>query len=92
MDLISCKLPAALRLKLAEEARRRNVPQSAIVRESIERALTESGPRARIRKCADLAGGLVGSVRSGRRDAATNKALLAGAMLGNLKRGRKRHR
>ena len=92
MDLISVKLPASLRLKLAEEARRRNVSQSVIVRESIERALTEAGTSARTRKCSDLAGDLVGSVRSGRRDAATNKALLAEAILADYKRARKRRR
>lgn len=92
MDLISFKLPASLRLKLAEEARRRNVSQSAIVRESIEHALSKGGAGARTRTCSDLAGDLVGSIRSGRRDAATNKALLAEAVFGDDKRARKRRR
>jgi hypothetical protein len=91
MDVISVKLPAPLRLKLAREARRRNVPQCVIVRESIERALTEAGTGA-TRKCSDLAGDLVGSIRSGRPDAGTNKALLAEAVLADYKRARKRRR
>ena len=43
------------------------------------------------RSCADVAGGLVGSVRSGRRDLSTNKKLLAQAVVSNARRGRKRH-
>ncbi len=37
MELISVKLPPALRAKVAAEAQRRNVSQSTIVRESLER-------------------------------------------------------
>lgn len=91
MDLISVKLPPALRAKVAAEARRRNVSQSTIVRESLERVLT--GPTSRGETtCADLAGSLVGSFRSGRSDLSTNKKLLADAITSNARRGRKRHR
>jgi Arc/MetJ-type ribon-helix-helix transcriptional regulator len=91
MELISVKLPPALRAKIAAEAQRRNVSQSAIVRESLERVLT--GPASRDEtSCVDLAGSLVGSFRSGRRDLSTNKKLLADAMASNARRGRKRHR
>jgi hypothetical protein len=91
MELISVKLPPALRAKVAAEARRRNVSQSTIVRESLERVLT--GPTSRGEaSCVDLAGSLVGSLRSGRRDLSTNKKMLADAMVSNARRGRKRHR
>lgn len=91
MELISVKLPPALRAKIAAEAQRRNVSQSTIVRESLERVLTDSASRGE-QNCADLAGGLVGSFRSGRRDLSSNKKLLADAMLSNAPRGRKRRR
>jgi hypothetical protein len=91
MELISVKLPPALRAKITAEAQRRNVSQSTIVRESLERALTGRGTRGEA-SCIDLAGKLVGSFRSGRRDLSTNKKLLADAMAANGRRGRKRHR
>jgi hypothetical protein len=91
MEVISVKLPAALRAKVASEAQRRNVSQSTIVRESLERALTGSSNRGEA-SCADLAGNLVGAFRSGRRDLSTNKKLLADAIASNGRRGRKRHR
>ena len=91
MELISVKLPPALRAKVAAEAQRRNVSQSTIVRESLERALAGSASRGEA-SCADLAGGLVGSVRSGRGDLSTNKKLLADAIASNGRHGRKRHR
>ncbi len=91
MELISVKLPPALRAKIAAEAQRRNVSQSTIVRESLERALAGSASRG-VASCADLAGSLVGSFRSGRSDLSTNKKLLADAIASNGRRGRKRHR
>jgi hypothetical protein len=92
MDGISVKLPASLGNALAAEARRRNVTQSAIVRESLERCLldrpdSDTGP-----SCADLIQDLVGSVKSGRRDLATNKGLLRDALEADSRRGRKRRR
>jgi Ribbon-helix-helix protein, copG family len=94
MEVISVKLPPALWAKVAAEAQRRNVSQSTIVRESLERALT--GPSSRASRgeasCAELAGNLVGAFRSGRRDLSTNKKLLANAIASNGRRGRKRHR
>jgi Arc/MetJ-type ribon-helix-helix transcriptional regulator len=92
MELISVKLPEALRAKVAEEARRRNVSQSTVVRESLERGLTGPSVRRRETTCVDLAGALVGSVRSGRRDLSTNKRLLANTVVANARRGRQRRR
>jgi len=57
----------------------------------LERAL--AGPTSRGEaNCADLAGSLVGSLRSERRDLSTNKKLIADAMVSNARRGRKRYR
>lgn len=90
MEGISIKLPAALRRKLAAEAKRRNMTQSAIVRESIEYVLKESAGRRRPQSCIELVRDLVGSVRSGRSDLATNRALLESAMLDSDRRASKR--
>src|SRR5688500_17901466 len=79
MEVISVKLPPALRAKVAAEARRRNVSQSTIVRESLERTLAGPSSRAQT-SCADLADNLVGVFRSGRRDLSRNKKLLADAI------------
>jgi hypothetical protein len=92
MDPISIKLPEPLRASLAEEARRRAVPQATIVREALERALAPVLRGRRQPSCLDLAGDLVGSMRSGRRDLATDDALLAEAVLADARRGRKRRR
>jgi len=92
MDALSFKLPPVLRRRLAEEARRRRVSQSTILRESLEAALMEQ-PRARGElSCADLAGDLIGSMR-GPRDASTNKRYLEEAIVADYtKRGGKKRR
>ena len=84
------KLPPTLLAKVAAEAKRRNVSQSTIVRESLERALADSAGRDEP-SCADLAGALVGSFRSGRRDLSTNKRWLADTVASKPPGGRKRH-
>jgi hypothetical protein len=89
MDTISVKLPAALRARLASEARRRNVTQSAIVRESLAQLLlADSAERGEL-TCADLAGDLVGSVQ-GPRDLSTNKRYLEEAVVKSHARRSKR--
>jgi hypothetical protein len=92
METISVKLPAAVRRKLVREARRRNVAQSVIVRESIERALAGSGDDDEPANCADLVADLVGTMRSGNRHSATDKTLLEEAMTQSGLRGSKRRR
>ena len=62
MELMSVKLPQELRAKVAQEAQRRNVSLSTIVRESLELVLASPVSR-RQANCAELAGNLVGSVR-----------------------------
>ena len=92
MQGISIKSPATLGNALAAEARRRNVTQSAIVRESLERSL-QSRPKGEGQPaCADLVLDVAGSVKSGRRDLATNKALLEAAVIADSRRGTKRRR
>lgn len=80
MNALSVKLPNELSLRLANEARRRNIDRSTLVREILERTLvdgTDTDPPT----CADFAGDLVGSVASGRTDLATNSELLEQAVL-----------
>src|SRR5207302_7677592 len=89
MELLSFKLPVALRRRLAAEARRRGVSQASVIRASLESALL--GRPAGVATCADLAGKLVGSVRGGPRDASTSKRYLDEAILADyLKRPTKR--
>lgn len=92
MEVISIKLPEELRAKVAREARRRNVSQSTIVRESLERALAGKRNGRDELSCADLAGALVGSIHSRRTDLSTNKRLLAAAITAKSRRGRQRRR
>jgi hypothetical protein len=93
MELVSFKLPAALRRRVAAEARRRGVSQAAVIRESLESALVERSAASGELSCADLAGDLIGSVRGGPRDASTNKRYLDEAILADYyKRAKKRRR
>ncbi len=80
MNPLSVKLPRELHATLANEARRRNVTRSALVRDILTSAL-DRGSRPASPSCAELAGSLVGSFRSGRDDLATSKRLLEDAML-----------
>lgn len=92
MDLLSVKMPSGLRRRLAQEARRRGVSQSTVIRESLEAALMER-PHARGElSCADLAADLIGSMQ-GPRDTSTNKKYLEQAILADYsKRGGKKRR
>jgi len=86
MNALSVKLPHELFLRLASEARRRNINRSMLVREILDRTLRDA-PAADAPSCADLAGDLVGCVASGRTDLATNRELLEQAVLGDSLRG-----
>ncbi len=79
MSNFSLKLPGDMHAALAAEADRRNITRSALVREIIERALAYEAGTAPP-SCAQLAGDLVGSFRSGRPDLATDDRLLDEAM------------
>jgi predicted transcriptional regulator len=91
MNAISVKLPDALRARLASEAKRRNVTESIIVRESLEQALFANQAERGGLSCADLAGELVGSMR-GPRDLSTNKKYLQESVLSQHARRHKRTR
>lgn len=75
MDVLTVKLPPELHATLTSEARRRNVTRSSLVREIIENALIRDSDAAPP-SCAGLAGDLIGAVRSGRSNLATNRRLL----------------
>lgn len=90
MENISLKLPQLLHAKVSAEARLRSVSKSTVIREALERSLDGRGKKSKDLSCAVLAAGIIGSIRSGRRDLATNKSLLTQAMLDDAKRGRKR--
>ena len=86
MNVLTVKLPAELHATLTSEARRRSVTRSSLVREIIENALIRDADAAPP-SCAGLAGDLVGAVRSGRSDLATNRRLLDEAIAQDERRG-----
>ena len=86
MNILTVKLPAELHATLTSEARRRNVTRSSLVREIIENALVRYTDTASP-SCAGLAGDLVGAVRSGRSDLATNRHLLDETIVQDAHRG-----
>ena len=86
MNVLTVKLPADLHATLMSEARRRNMTRSSLVREIIEDALIRDAAVASP-SCAALAGDLVGAVRSGRSDLATNRRLLDEAIEQDAHRG-----
>ena len=75
MTVLTVKLPVEFHAWLTSEARRRNMTRSSLVREIIENALVRASDTASP-SCAELAGDLVGTVRSGRSELATNRRLL----------------
>ena len=85
MSTFSLKLPDDMYAGLAAEARRRNITRSALVREMIGEAL-QYNDCAAPPSCAQLAGDLVGVLRSGRRDLGTNERLLEEAMITDARR------
>lgn len=99
MELVSFKLPPALRRRIAAEARRRGISQGAVIRESIESALVDRRAGRRALTCADLAADLIGAVRNGPPDLSTNRRYLDEAIAadhvagaGSGGRGKKRRR
>ena len=75
MKDLTVKLPAELHATLTNEARRRNITRSSLVRQIIENALIHRTDAASP-TCLELIGELVGVVDSGRSDLATNQRLL----------------
>lgn len=91
METLSFKLPSELRERLAQEAKRRQVRQSTIIRESLEKTLGRARARKRELTCADLAGDLVGSI-TGPRDLSVNRAYLRRVLTGRRARRSQRNR
>ncbi len=75
MPAVSVKLPEALSRELAHAAKRRGLPKSEVIRESIEPTLSESREHGQGPSCLDSVAGLVGSF-GGCRDASTDRKYL----------------
>jgi hypothetical protein len=87
---MTLKLPETLRRGVEEEARRRGVPKSVLVRECME-AMLRRKQRRKLPACLDLVGDLVGS-QPGPRDASVNRRSLEEAVLAEHGRARKNSR
>ncbi len=84
------KLPGTLLRVVEDEARRRGVAKSALVRECVEVTLQRQRAKRRF-TCLDLASDLVGS-QPGPHDASVNRRYLDDAVLADHRRGRKNSR
>ena len=84
---MTLKLPETLRRGVEEEARRRGVPKSVLVRECVE-AMLRRKQRRKPSTCLDLIDDLVGS-QPGPRDASVNRRYLDEAVLADHGRTRK---
>ncbi len=87
---MTLKLPETLRRGVEEEARRRGVSRSVLVRECVETMLRRK-QRHRPPTCLDLVGDLVGS-QPGPRDASVNRRYIEEAVLADHGRARKNSR
>ena len=87
---MTLKLPETLRSGVEEEARRRGVSKSVVVRECVE-AMLRRKQRQKLPNCLDLVGDLVGS-QPGPRDASVNRRYLEEAVLADHGRARKKSR
>jgi hypothetical protein len=77
MRTISLKLPDALLVELESEAKARRITKSALVRESLERALRQQRSEGAV-SCYDLARDLAGTVRGLPKDLAENPKYMKG--------------
>ena len=84
---MTLKLPEPLRRGVEEEARRRGVSKSVLVRECVE-AMLRRKQRRNSPTCLDLVGDLVGS-QPGPRDASVNRRYIEEAVLADHGRVRK---
>lgn len=86
MPTVTVKLPDTLSRSLDHEARRRGVPKSKVIRESLERTLTEDCEKNDGPSCLDLVADLVG-ILDGPADSSTNKDYLSEALERDRTRG-----
>ena len=89
MTPLTLDLPPEMRARLSAEAKRRHVSESAFVQAIVAEALAgaevfvpadDGAAAASGVSCLDLAGDLIGSVRSGKLDLATNPQYLEEAI------------
>jgi len=76
MVTVTVKLPPALASQLNAAARQKRVSKSAVIRDSLEKTL--SNGRSRRPTIGDLVGHLAGSVKGLPRDLSTNKKYMEG--------------
>ncbi|HEY4328493.1 MAG TPA: CopG family transcriptional regulator [Phycisphaerae bacterium] len=77
MVTVTAKLPPALASQLAVTARQRRVSKSAIIRESLEKTLTNGKSRRRT-TIGQRVGHLAGTLKGLPRDLSTNKKYMEG--------------
>jgi len=76
MTTLTVKIPEALERSIALAARRERVTKSELVRRAMTKYVAQLGEGQNFQSAADLAGGLIGSVRGGPADLATNAKYL----------------
>lgn len=84
---MTLKVPETLRRGVEEEARRRGVANSVVIRDCLESMLRRRKRRKTL-SCLELVADLVGS-QPGPRDASVNRSHLDDAMLADLSHARK---
>ena len=72
MTTLTVKIPEALDRSIAMAARRERVTKSELVRRAMAKYVAQTGEDHKFQSALDLAGGLIGSVRGGPVDLATN--------------------
>jgi hypothetical protein len=72
MTTLTVKIPEALERGIAMAARRERVTKSELVRRAMAKYVAQIGEGHKFQSALDLAGGLIGSVRGGPVDLATN--------------------
>ena len=78
MRTLTVKIPEALERSIAIAARRERVTKSELVRRAMAKYVTQTGENRTFRSAMDLAGNLIGSVRGGPVDLASNAKYLDG--------------
>jgi Ribbon-helix-helix protein, copG family len=72
MATLTVKIPEALERRIAITARRERVTKSELVRRAMAKYVAQTREDNKFESALDLAGGLIGSVRGGPVDLATN--------------------
>ena len=72
MTTLTVKIPEALERSITIAARRERVTKSELVRRAMAKYVAQTGEDHKFQSALDLAGDLIGSVRGGPADLATN--------------------